>query len=358
MLARTDITGTKPVVHVEAPTPVTPLGDARAESYNRLAQIAIGRQLQAEILSRFSDGTFLVRIADTAARMTLPGSAQVGDMLDLTLVTKEPRPTFLLAQQAGSATTSLSTTGRMIDNLLHAAQEGGAPATLVGKAPLIASSGAGPAQLATALQDALVVSGLFYESHVSQWAGGSRAATDLLREPQAGNALPNQTAAGMQSAQSAARAQASLGLAHDMPVQAADAAAANAIALTQPAALAADAARLINLQLETLEQRRVQWQGELWPGQPLEWDVAEEPRKNNADTGDKSWVSVVRFDLPALGAISATIRLTNGHVQVQVKAASDAAAASLRAHGGALAGALDAAGSPLDLLTVKHDESS
>ena len=173
-----------------------------------------------------------------------------------------------------------------------------------------------------------------------------RAATDLLREPQAGNALPHQTAAGMQSAQSAARAQASLGLAHDMPVQA-DAAAANAIALTQPAALAADAARLINLQLETLEQRRVQWQGELWPGQPLEWDVAEEPRKNNADTGDKSWVSVVRFDLPALGAISATIRLTNGHVQVQVKAASDAAAASLRAHGGALAGALDAAGSPL-----------
>jgi hypothetical protein len=59
-----------------------------------------------------------------------------------------------------------------------------------------------------------------------------------------------------------------------------------------------------------------------------------------------------------LGKISATITLAGGHVQVRVGTASQNAAATLKAHGDLLASALDAAGSPLDSLTIKQDEAT
>jgi hypothetical protein len=66
---------------------------------------------------------------------------------------------------------------------------------------------------------------------------------------------------------------------------------------------------------------------------------------------------VVRFELPTLGVVAASIRLTGGRLQVQVRAAEEDTASLLRTHGNELASALDAAGSPLDQLTVKRDDS-
>jgi hypothetical protein len=121
--------------------------------------------------------------------------------------------------------------------------------------------------------------------------------------------------------------------------------------------LSSEASRLINLQLTALEQRTVQWQGELWPGQPLEWEVSEQPPESDAENAPSTWQSVVRFELPTLGVVSATIRLAGGRVQMQVHTASEATAASLRAHRSELANAMEAAGAPLDLLTVKQDDT-
>jgi hypothetical protein len=370
MLPRADIAGTRPLVQIEALAPAAPAGDARQETFNRLAQIAIGRQFQAEILSRVNDGMFLVRIDGTAARMNLPAGAQVGDMLDLTLVATTPRPTFLLGQQPGAATASLSVTGRLIDSLLHDAQQQGAPTSLVGKTPLVASSAAGPSQVASALKDTLAFSGLFYESHVNEWVSGGRTLIDLMREPQAqagrfspADAVQNMLTARTDTARlighASEPANGDRALTDPMggaQTQSGKTGATDADGLLQSAAISNDAARMINLQLDALEQRRVLWQGELWPGQPLEWEVSEEPPKSDAGTDEQAWQSVVRFELPTLGAVTATIRLAGGHVQVQMRTATEAAASSLRAHGGRLAGALDAAGSPLDLLTVTQDE--
>ena len=74
-----------------------------------------------------------------------------------------------------------------------------------------------------------------------------------------------------------------------------------------------------------------------------------------ADDAPPQWKSSVRFDLPTLGLVAATITLAGDHVQVLVRTATEGAAAALREHGGALAAALDAAGSPLDSLIVKQD---
>lgn len=432
MLPRADITGTRPLGSIDGPSPVTSVADPRQESFNRLTQIAIGKQFQAEILSRLNDGTFLVRVADTVARMNLPVTARTGDSLSMTLVSKEPRPTFLLGQQAngsaaatgtaqqllghllpstadesplytgggkpvpqdsantavagtavpedgvpapaigkasqaqasaatgqaaatlpGSAPTLLSTAGRLINNILQSAQKNEAPSAVSGKAPLVFSSAASIPQVASALKDTLTYSGLFYESHVAQWASGARPIAELMREPQskAANLLQPGALQAQQQADEARPLQSQI---REAPAQSGPALSSGATAA--PAGMSVETAQLINLQLGTLENNRVMWQGELWPGQQLEWEVSQDAPQGETEESTPTWNSAVRFELPTLGLISATIHMVGDHVHVQVRTATDAAATALRAHGAELASALDAAGSPLDSLTVKQDD--
>ncbi|HWT71383.1 MAG TPA: flagellar hook-length control protein FliK, partial [Oxalicibacterium sp.] len=122
--------------------------------------------------------------------------------------------------------------------------------------------------------------------------------------------------------------------------------------------LNAESAKLVSLQLDALEQRRVLWQGQLFPGQPFEWEIADDtPRRHGqeAEAPPQSWQSSVRFSLPMLGAVQATVRLSGDHVRVDVRAADEHTASTLRAHGGLLADALGAAGTTLDALLVQHD---
>ena len=148
MLPRADIGGTRPVGRIEGATPATAPADARQETFNRLAQVAIGKQFQADILSRLNDGTFLVRVADTVARMNLPAGMRAGDSVKMTLVSADPRPTFLLENQANGPTASLNTSAQLADRFLQMAPEpGGAAAGKPAQVDADAAS-ANPATLA------------------------------------------------------------------------------------------------------------------------------------------------------------------------------------------------------------------
>lgn len=465
MFPRADMNGTRPVGAVEAARPIVSIGDAREELYQRLNQMAVGRALQAQVLSRMNDGSFMVKLLDTPVRMSLPPNTQTGDTLDLTFSGMQPRPTFLLRLPAVQTEAKLSSAARLIDSVLRATQKEGAPTSLVGKAPLLDSPAAPPTQIASALKNTLSYSGLFYESHVQQWASGQRPLTELMREPQGKLSNPALVDAALrqhgQKAQNSQNASLNTGTAADplrtspdtdqakhaasalhalLPqvttgthddiraeapraanVQTDDAASepvaienrqasasaprqkddvigkesgvdapdpaqdkitvnprvgdgvrANGLADAGPRSdatglsdvfapsrtdsPASESARMISLQLDTLEQRRVTWQGELFPGQEMEWEVTEDTAHGGHDDADRSWQSVVRFQLPALGAISAAIRLNGNHLQVQIRATSEETALLLRTHGNELVSALGAAGSPVDLLTVKRDD--
>lgn len=378
MLPRADITGTRPVILIEATTPATALGQAKQESLDRLIQLTLGKEYQAQVLSRLADGNFLVKINNAPANMALPPGTKAGDTIDLTLLAVQPRPTFLLGKPDPGATTSLSNAGRLIGNMLQLAQEGGMPTTLVGKTPLVSTPGAPAPQIAGALQNAIAFSGLFYESHVAQWALGARPATDLLREPPAKRVAtsllgtpppatePEETGGGelnrlvnnlrgfvtgerpVQDAQRAASTMRSADLQEAIaPVTG-----------KQQELAGTEAVKLISLQLDTLEQRRVMWQGELFPGQPLEWEISDETPQKNKDQPEPEpvWNSTVRFSLPTLGAVSASIRLVGDKVQIQVNTPSADTASALRTHGELLADALGAAGSPLESLLVKQQD--
>ncbi len=381
MLPRADLNTTRPPASLEAPTPVVSATDSRQEIFRRLTQIAIGKELHATVDAMLDDGTYLVKVADTTARMALPVGTRVGDQLSMVFVSREPRPTFLLMQQ-GSTTASLSTTARLIDHLLQSAEQDGAPDVIPGRTPLVSApavAATDPKTVATSLFRALASSGVFYESHLHDWISGSRSLADLAQEPQV--QLPRQAssnpahrtseqnpanidltrlAAGMRELGSGA--QALLDLMREAQSQPGNPATTDVDVISRaPEELPTidqESGRLINLQLNALEHHQVRWQGELWPGQPMEWEVSEDKQKEGSATPEQSsWTSTVRFELPHLGEISATVRLTDSRVHVQINAASEDAAESLRQHSGSLADALEAAGAPLDMFLVKRNES-
>lgn len=445
MVTRADIGGTRPVTPVAAIRITPSINDASQEAFDRLSKFPVGKLLQAQVLSRLNDGAFMVKVSDLPMRLNLPAGTQPGDVVELTLVATHPRPAFSLSASAGNAAgASLSNAARLIGQALQTAQDDGAPATLVGKAPLVSSPAASPVQVATALKNTLTFSGLFYESHLYQWASGNRPLAELMREPQAQHshrallaALRNGTSAdptqlGGKAALNTAAFQAGphglngsdpdplLQHARQLPggaqilpapgdspftkTASAEAPPSHAptpeetaqtnkgavapdaktlasgrqnemltqslLAVThageeqqvdpktaaRPETLGNEAARMIGLQLDTLEHRHVAWQGELWPGQRMEWEVTEDTPKNETGETEMSWQSVVRFELPTLGTISASIRLTGDRLQVHVRTSDEVSASLLRAHGGELASALEASGSALEQLTVKRDE--
>lgn len=378
MLPRVDLNSPRPRTTVDsgttaAPatpaTPVTAAGDARQDVFRRLTQIAIGKELQVMVDSMLDDGNFLVKVADTTARMALPQGTKAGDVLPMVFIAKEPRPTFLLTQQGGSAPATLSDAARLIGQALQSTAQQGKPAVLQAQQPLLPAPPNNTQQVANALQDGLNHSGLFYESHLHEWVQGSRSLQDLAREPQAQQAAggkPQQAGAELarlpDQMRDAAGAEKLAGMLRDALPTASGSRATDADVLTR-ADMAAppldpEAARMIGLQLNTLETQQVRWHGELWPGQKMEWEVSEDtPERTPGEVQEPVWNSKVRFELPHLGTVSASIRLVGNSVQVQVEAADEAAADSLRRHGDGLAARIEASGAALDSLLVKRGEA-
>lgn len=240
---------------------------------------------------------------------------------------------------ANSSTTLVSVAGQLIGQLLNLAESGQLPNAVQGKTPILATpphSGDTP-QAASALREVLEQSGVFYESHVAEWAHNERPLASLMREPQARLADPAPAA------------------------EAASTAVAATTAATADSA-SADVAQIVNQQLNVLEQNRIVWQGQIWPGQTMTWEVREETSNGREDEGTEgggdrqAWRSDLRFELPNLGAVVARIYWIDGHVQVQVAAADESAAASLGANGAQLDNALGSAGLKLDSLQVQVDK--
>jgi hypothetical protein len=351
---------------------VLPVADPRQQAFQRALASQLGQSMQAEVLSKLSDGSYVVKVADMAARMALPNGVQPGAQVPMTLVALNPRPTFQLATAEGGqafaeagpalpeganpqaaplallegkeaaaltragallaktqlpasslaadggagAGASLSKAGKLLGDVIAAASMNGAPpAAAIGRTPLLAAPGADAARIAAALQQGMEKSGLFYESHVAEWAQGVRAQAELAAEPQARGMAPP----------------------------------------TDPAT-----AQLINLQLNAHEQARVAWQGQLWPGQDLQWEIERDAPERDGhadggaasdDDGHGSWQSSLRLRFGQLGEVAAKVVLSGGQLHIRLDAPG-AARAALEAGRSRLADALDAAGAPLNTLAI------
>lgn len=381
-----------PVLRPAPATAVEALGDPRQQAFQRSLAGQLGKSMQAHVLARLADGSAVVRVADTQARMMLPAGAQVGSDLPLKLVALNPRPTFeyssggtaalieatpaphagephaalpaqpepegaatfiphgeagpllyrpdgkappsaagtaaaAAASQAGVSarsaepqhpalpgdpSTTLSPAGKVIGEVMAAVMRLEHPAAAVtASTPALAAPTPDAAAIAPALKQALGKSGLFYEAHVAEWARGQRDIADLAAEPQM---------------------------------------ASRPAAPTEP-----QAAELINLQLAAHETGQLAWQGQLWPGQPMQWEIRRDaPQREPGHEAAEPpvWKSRLRLSFPGLGDLQATLVLAGGQVAVRVEPEQEQVAGVLRAQGRALSDALAASGIPLAAFAV------
>jgi hypothetical protein len=345
--------------------PTLPVGDPRQQAFTRALAGLVGQSLQADVMTKLPDGSFVVRVNDMAARMPLPPGAQTGTQVPLTLVALTPRPTFQVRTDQGGAAfaeagpelpegaspqsaplaylegkeaaalartaallagtrslarlpsgaadganASISTAGKALGDVIAAAQKADTQASAaVGRTPLLAAPSGDADAIAQALKDGLGKSGLFYESHVAEWAEGTRSRADLAAEPQARGMPPP----------------------------------------TDP-----NTAQFINLQLNAHEQGRVAWQGQLWPGRDMHWDVERDAHSGqDGDQADgTTWRSSLRLRFGALGDVAARVVLSGDRLHIRLDAPDAGIKDLLDTHRARLAQALDAAGTPLAQLAI------
>ncbi|MCY0385972.1 flagellar hook-length control protein FliK [Robbsia sp. Bb-Pol-6] len=255
-----------------------------------------------------------------------------------------------------------------------------------GAAPV--ASSAFTALLARALQQTLENSGLFYESHLAQWAGGQRPITDLDREPQSHlapldgpaapgqaddaqddgpsatleflpqalnhalhNALPPVLQNALQNALHYARANGLEFVGGESPPAAspgpfgragtgdgavgmADHAADSAARLVD--AIHPDIVSTVRQQMELLQNPVLRWSGEAWPGTRMDWEIERRDERredgaawNSGEPAEPSWRMQVSLNLPHLGTVDADLQLAGSRLVARLKAQPDSAASLL-----------------------------
>ncbi|MFP5506241.1 MAG: flagellar hook-length control protein FliK [Gammaproteobacteria bacterium] len=302
----------------------------QAAARTAFENFTVGQTLAGKVVA-VDKGISMVEIAGQTVAMRLPHPASVGDTLTLRFAGHMPQAVFMLEPPAAAPTDApkLSLTARLLSDIMQQVADRNAPPTLVPPGPLLARPVTQVGDLALALRTALVRSGLFYESHLANWAVGLDSLDGLLEEPQ------NRLAAGQAPAQ-------------------------------PPAGDAAKALNpmhvLLSQQLQVLETPQFIWRGELWPGQPLEWllrhDVDPEHAGPGADDEAASggWTSQLKLSLPELGEVTVHIRLDPaGAFSIRVMPANPETEPLLRAHQGEFAEQMAAAGCTLQSLTVERD---
>lgn len=320
-----------------------------------LPEFQVGQRFVARVEAALPDGTFRALVAGKSLTLALPQSAKPGDTLNLVVIGRTQH--LVVAGRAENAEPApppaavLSRAGQIISALLARGDGTAQTAQLQRTAPLLPQPPSSAAPLAPALQEAIAESGLFYEAHQSQWIAGRLPLESLLREPQG---RLSRTLTSPAATVAAAATQAS-----DVPSGAAPARTSETPAqAAATATLPTDLQPLVQQQLDAMATQQIVWRGEVWPGQTVQWEIQEEPSRQQGEAEEPAtqWSTTVRLVLPQLGELSAALRLTPAGVTVELATAEGASVDALRKGQAALADALAAAGVPLLAMRVEQNE--
>ncbi len=188
----------------------------------------------------------------------------------------------------------------------------------------LAAGGPSARALGQALRAALQTSGLFYESHLTDMVFGRTNPSTLQNEPQA--RLTRDTAAqagnparGRGEAASAGRS----GAGADGPTSS-----GSSTSSTPGAPISGihqDLTVLVRQQLDVLANQTLNWQGEAWPGTPMEWEVERDPYGADRESAGPTWATRLKLDLPRLGLVDARLNLAGDQIVLQLIAPHSAA---------------------------------
>lgn len=84
----------------------------------------------------------------------------------------------------------------------------------------------------------------------------------------------------------------------------------------------AETISLVQQQLQTLDSRQLAWQGQVWPGQAMEWRVEERAAREGGggDVEMPHWQTSLRLQLPSLGNVQATLAFIPQGLRINLKA--------------------------------------
>lgn len=334
----------------------TPLVESSTQPAEDFLKFTPGQQVQAKVLGALPSGRFLVLVDNRQLDLNLPRNTQPGTNVDLRFVGNQPRPTFILASETpaapGRAPVNLSDTARFIGALLDKANalSGGQASALARSAPVLSAPPADTGQFAVALKSALSQSGLFYEAHQAQWVAGDRSLGELLKEPQAQLSEPRAFATAQRATEAAAQnaptqagetrnapasrpgqdaavpAQAAAPAARPQPQDAVspnsprEPAAAGIREQTTAEPVHMSTAPLVQQQLDALDTRQIVWQGQVWPGQTMHWEIEEREAREGEQSADNEWQTRLSLSLPNLGEVGAQLRLSAQGIRIEVTA--------------------------------------
>ena len=386
-------------LQVSADTALRPVAPAQ-EIADRLSGLAAGQKVMAEIQSMLPNGTYRALINQRSITLALPFAAKSGDSLELQVTESDGKLALAVVAsldeggKTAAATTSatLSRTGQLISTLFSEAQDakGGPLTTPLNANQPISATPLSAQDLLPQLKQAITQSGMFYESHQAEWVEGRFSKAALLQEPQGQLSSPATLAAQAQAdaapaltantlpaaAQPTGGALANEAAAPLPPTAAADAAEVNAArrpgsdgapagevgkASTTPGQLVAPQAQaLVQQQLEALATQNFSWQGQIWPGQEMRWEIEEDAGRNSAGDDETAarWATQLHLTLPHLGSVDARIRLQGNEITLQMTAGSEETRALMRASGVALRSQLGEAGITLSSMGVAATDES
>lgn len=363
-----------------------PLPSAAVDAAPKTAQFESGQKLQASVQAEVAPGLFKVQVAGQLIQMQLPASIRSGDTVALQVISTQPRLTFSMVNSANPLSTpeQLGSVARLLSSMSQQAPEKAyvraAQNTPLWETPQPPAS----KELAGLLKEALSNSGLFYESHQVQWLEGSRSTAQLLHEPQnqppgqpgqpgaatardnAGKATiavpqePSQPAMARDNSSKAAIANNAAGntvMATDNnaspavttsgTVHAPDQPNATPLPENKPLSIPEHLQPLVQQQLNALETRQMLWQGNVWPGQDMRWEIHEQPPQTSAMEEQRQWVTQLQLDLPNLGEVTATLRFNSAGLSLTLNAAAPETRAVLGSASTRLVAALSDAGIPV-----------
>lgn len=353
----------------QATTPAKQLTDV-------LSDLVPGQRLLAEIQTLLPNGTYRAMIAQRDVTLALPFSAKTGDTLEMEVVESDGKLTlaFVANRTSGEKTSpesvsaTLSQAGKLIGNLLGDVNEqgkGSKATPLNGNQPLLSDFPKDSAQLVPVLKEALTKSGMFYEAHQARWVEGKLPTEALLQEPQGRlsstrrlQPLPQNGV--INQADTAPPSDSRRAIADPSAVAATIGSDSPQKASSQPP-IPPDLAPLVRQQLDALATQNYIWQGQVWPGQQMHWEIEEDradSQGNEASPGQQ-WHTRLKLALPGLGGVDAVMRLrTGGLIDISLVTDSDESRQRLAGAGEGLRQQMEDAGLKLTGLAVQHGDTT
>lgn len=314
-----------------------------------------GQRLPAHVLASLPNGRFQAQIGDQVLDLNLPRNTHPGDTLELTFLASSPRMTFALTRDLANTMpantpVSLSDTAKFLGSLLQKGGEASQAAQTARTAPVMTTPPNDTSLLAQSLRQAVSQSGLFYESHQVQWLSGERSTESLLKEPQ-GRLSP---ALNPPDARSMAVSTPKAG--ESAPIPQAVSALASSVEQMKPESVHPQSMHLVQQQLQTLDSRQIIWQGQVWPGQEMKWEIEEEAGRRERDGQEAThWQTRLNLQLPSLGGVNAKIAFINGEVKIDIAAEQEGSAVRMLNFKEALAERFSASGLALAGLNIRHE---